>query len=147
MKRNVIILIISVWNFWATPFSKLVITEYLFGHFRAEAEGQLTKLRSRLVSREALRAHAAALDLGRYILMGRGEESSGGRGRTSTLADAFEALIGAIYLDGGLEAAKEFHFDANSQQSRTTGGNTSGHQSQGPASGVVAKHLAAQSGL
>ena len=87
---------------------QLVITEYLFGHFRAEAEGQLTKLRSRLVSREALWAHAAALDLGRYSLMGRGEESSGGRGRTSTLADAFEALIGAIYLDGGLEAAKEF---------------------------------------
>jgi len=57
---------------------------------------------------EALRAHAATLDLGRYILMGRGEESSGGRERTSTLADAFEALIGAIYLDGGLEAAKEF---------------------------------------
>jgi len=87
---------------------QLVITEYLFRHFGAEAEGQLTKLRSRLVSREALRAHAATLDLGRYIMMGRGEESSGGRGRTSTLADAFEALIGAIYLDGGLEAAKEF---------------------------------------
>ena len=87
---------------------QLVITEHLFSHFQAEAEGQLTKLRSRLVSREALRAHAAALDLGRYILMGRGEESSGGRGRTSTLADAFEALIGAIYLDGGLEAAKDF---------------------------------------
>jgi ribonuclease III len=87
---------------------QLVITEYLFCHFRTEAEGQLTKLRSRLVSREALRGHAAELDLGRYILMGRGEESSGGRGRTSTLADAFEALIGAIYLDGGLEAAKEF---------------------------------------
>ena len=87
---------------------QLIITEYLFRHFRAEAEGQLTKLRSRLVSREALRTHAAGLDLGRYILMGRGEESSGGRSRTSTLADAFEALIGAIYLDGGLEAAKEF---------------------------------------
>ena len=87
---------------------QLVITEYLFRHFGAEAEGQLTKLRSRLVSREALRAHAATLDLGRYIMMGRGEESSGGRGRTSTLADAFEALIGAIYLDGGLDAAKEF---------------------------------------
>jgi ribonuclease III len=87
---------------------QLVITQYLFRHFGAEAEGQLTKLRSRLVSREALRTHAATLDLGRYILMGRGEESSGGRARTSTLADAFEALIGAIYLDGGLEAAKEF---------------------------------------
>jgi len=52
--------------------------------------------------------HAAALDLGRYLLMGRGEEASGGRERTSTLADAFEALIGAIYLDGGLDTAREF---------------------------------------
>ena len=87
---------------------QLVVTEYLFSHFQAEAEGQLTKLRSRLVSREALRMHAAALDLGRYILMGRGEEASGGRERTSTLADAFEALIGALYLDGGLNVAKNF---------------------------------------
>jgi len=87
---------------------QLVVTEYLFSHFQAEAEGQLTKLRSRLVSRDALRMHAAALDLGRYILMGRGEEASGGRERTSTLADAFEALIGALYLDGGLNVAKNF---------------------------------------
>jgi len=87
---------------------QLVITQYLFIHFQAEAEGQLTKLRSRLVSRDALRTRAAALDLGRYILMGRGEEASGGRDRTSTLADAFEALIGALYLDGGLEVAKNF---------------------------------------
>lgn len=87
---------------------QLVITEYLFGHFQAEAEGQLTKLRSRLVSRDALKTHAASLDLGRYILMGRGEETSGGRKRTSTLADAFEALIGALYLDGGLDVAKNF---------------------------------------
>ena len=87
---------------------QLVITEYLFRNFRVEAEGQLTKFRSRLVSREALRAHAAVLNLGRYILLGRGEEASGGRERTSTLADAFEALIGALYLDGGLEVAKNF---------------------------------------
>ena len=87
---------------------QLVITEYLFSNFRVEAEGQLTKLRSRLVSRDTLRTHAAALDLGRYILMGRGEEASGGRERTSTLADAFEALIGALYLDGGLEVARSF---------------------------------------
>jgi len=87
---------------------QLVITEYLFSNFQVEAEGQLTKLRSRLVSRDALRTHASALDLGRYILMGRGEEASGGRDRTSTLADAFEALIGALYLDGGLDVAKNF---------------------------------------
>src|SRR5262252_2454601 len=87
---------------------QLVITEYLFSNFQIEAEGQLTKFRSRLVSRDALRTHAAALDLGRYILMGRGEEASGGRERTSTLADAFEALIGALYLDGGLDVARHF---------------------------------------
>jgi ribonuclease-3 len=87
---------------------QLVITEYLFSHFQAEAEGQLTKLRSRLVSRDALKTHATTLDLGRYILMGRGEETSGGRERSSTLADAFEALIGALYLDGGLDVAKNF---------------------------------------
>jgi ribonuclease III len=85
-----------------------VISEHLFRRFGREAEGQLTKLRSRLVSRETLKMHAAALDLGRYLLMGRGEEASGGRERTSTLADAFEALIGAIYLDGGLDTAREF---------------------------------------
>jgi ribonuclease III len=87
---------------------QLVITEYLFRHFGAEAEGQLTKLRSRLVSRETLKMHAAALDLGRYLLIGRGEEATGGRDRTSTLADAFEALVGAIYLDSDLETAKKF---------------------------------------
>ena len=87
---------------------QVVITEYLFRHFSDEPEGQLTKLRSRLVSRETLKAHAAALDLGRFLLMGRGEEASGGRGRTSTLADAFEALIGAIYLDSDLETARTF---------------------------------------
>src|SRR6202035_5770842 len=87
---------------------QLVITEYLFQHFRIEAEGQLTKLRSRLVSREALRMHAATLDLGHYILMGGGEEASGGRERTSTLADAFEALIGALYLDSDLDKARKF---------------------------------------
>jgi len=87
---------------------QLVITEYLFRDFSGEAEGQLTKLRSRLVSRETLKMHAATLDLGRYLLMGRGEEASGGRERTSTLADAFEALVGAIYLDGGFDTARNF---------------------------------------
>jgi len=87
---------------------QLVITEYLYDHFSTEPEGRLTKLRSRLVSRDALKMHATALDLGRYLLMGRGEESSGGRERPSTLADAYEALIGAIYLDSDLQTAKEF---------------------------------------
>jgi ribonuclease-3 len=87
---------------------QLVVTEHLFRHFGGEPEGKLTKLRSRLVSRETLRAHAAALDLGRHLLMGRGEEASGGRERASTLADAFEALIGAIYLDSNFDEARKF---------------------------------------
>lgn len=87
---------------------QLVVTEELYRHFHQEAEGRLTKLRSRLVSRETLKKYANAIDLGRHLLIGRGEEASGGRSRTSTLGDAFEALIGAIYLDTGFEPAKKF---------------------------------------
>lgn len=87
---------------------QLVITERLFTQFSKDAEGLLTKLRSRLVSRDALKRHAAALNLGQFLMMGRGEEASGGRKRTSTLADAFEALVGAIYLDSDLPTVREF---------------------------------------
>src|SRR4051812_35717676 len=87
---------------------QLVMTEQLFRQFGSEAEGLLTKLRSRLVSRDALQAHATAVNLGQFLMMGRGEESSGGRKRQSTLADAFEALIGAMYLDSDLETVREF---------------------------------------
>lgn len=87
---------------------QLIVTEHLFGLFPREAEGRLTKLRSRLVSREALCAHARRLDLGDFLMMGRGEEACGGRTRMSTLADAFEALLGAIYLDTDLATARRF---------------------------------------
>ena len=87
---------------------QLIITEHLYTLFPREAEGRLTKLRSRLVSREALRRHAQRLDLGSFLMMGRGEEACGGRERVSTLADAFEALLGAIYLDTNLETARRF---------------------------------------
>jgi len=84
------------------------VTEHLFRMFPDFGEGQLTKLRTRIVSRTALRIRATKLDLGSYIMMGRGEESSGGRERASTLADVFESLVGAIYLDGGFDAARIF---------------------------------------
>ena len=90
---------------------QLVITEYLFVSFTREAEGHLTKLRSRLVSRESLRQKAAALELGQHLMLGRGEEASGGRVRDSTLADAFEALIGAIYLDSDLATVRRIILD------------------------------------
>ena len=85
------------------------VTEHLFRMFPDFGEGQLTKLRTRIVSRTALRNRAAKLDLGSYIMMGRGEEASGGRERASTLADVFESLVGAIYLDGGFDAAPRNH--------------------------------------
>lgn len=87
---------------------QLIITHHLYRLFPAFSEGQLTKLRSRIVSREGLKKHALALDLGAYLMLGRGEEASGGRDRSSTLADAFEALIGAIYLDSDLETVRRF---------------------------------------
>ncbi len=87
---------------------QLVITEELFHKFSGFTEGQLTKIRTRLVSRSALKIHAETLRLGEHLMMGRGEEASGGRTRASTLGDSFEALVGGIYLDGGLGAARIF---------------------------------------
>src|SRR5450432_2345426 len=87
---------------------QLVVTEHLFARYSEAGEGRLTTRRSRLVSREALKVHAARLNLGRHLLMGRGEEASGGRQRDSTLGDAFEALLGAIYLDSDLETIRRF---------------------------------------
>jgi ribonuclease-3 len=87
---------------------QLVVTEHLFARYGEAGEGRLTIQRARLVSRQALKAHAARLDLGRHLLMGRGEDASGGRQRDSTLGDAFEALLGAIYLDSDLETARRF---------------------------------------
>lgn len=87
---------------------QLVITEHLFARYHEAGEGRLTTRRSRLVSREALKIHAGRIELGRHLLMGRGEEASGGRQRDSTLGDAFEALLGAIYLDSDLETVRRF---------------------------------------
>jgi ribonuclease-3 len=86
---------------------QLAVTEALFKLFPDATEGHLTKLRSRVVSRKALARFATAIHLGDYVLLGKGEESTGGRRRLSTLADAFESLIGAVYMDTGLESAKE----------------------------------------
>ena len=86
---------------------QLILTEDLFRMFPDFPEGKLTKLRSRLVSRRALARFAQTIDLGDYVLLGKGEEATGGRRRVSTLADAFEALMGAVYLDAGYEPCRE----------------------------------------
>ena len=86
---------------------QLALTEHLFRSFPDVTEGRMTKLRAHLVSRNALAQFAVSLRLGTYILLGKGEEASGGRKRSSTLADAFEALLGAIYLDSGYSSARD----------------------------------------
>jgi len=86
----------------------LVITDELFRRFPDHDEGQLTKAKSHLVSREVLSKQAGKMNLGQYLVVSNGEEKSGGRSRQSILADAFEAVIGAIFIDGGLEAVRRF---------------------------------------
>ncbi len=86
---------------------ELAATEYLY-HLSDKPEGELTNWRSALVQREHLAAVAREIKLGDYLQLSRGEESSGGRDRTSNLANALEALIGAIFLDRGFEEAQAF---------------------------------------
>lgn len=87
---------------------ELIFTEHLFTIFPHSTEGQLTKLRARLVSRAGLRRQAEKISLGKFLMMGRGEEANGGRGRASIVADAFESLIGAMYLDSNLDVVRRF---------------------------------------
>lgn len=85
----------------------VVVSKYLFESLDVP-EGRLTKIRAKLVCEDTLHKFANRIELGKFIKLGKGEESTGGRTRKSILADAFEAVIAAIYLDGGLEAASEF---------------------------------------
>ncbi|MBV9341352.1 MAG: ribonuclease III [Acidobacteria bacterium] len=84
----------------------LVTTEELFRRFPQFSEGQLSKLRAHFVSKNHLILVAEQLELGRYLRLGRGEEKSGGRNKAALLVDALEALVGAVYLDAGLETAR-----------------------------------------
>ena len=87
---------------------EVVSSEFLFRHYPALPEGDLTKLRASIVCEPTLALCARELDLGDFLLLGKGEEHTGGRNRDSIVSDAMEALIGAIYLDGGFASAKEF---------------------------------------
>jgi ribonuclease III len=82
--------------------------EYLYHHFPEMAEGFLTNLRSALVRTETLAEFAAQVSLGDFLFLGKGEEDGGGRKRTAILCDAFEALIGAIYLERGIEFTRHY---------------------------------------
>lgn len=85
-----------------------VTAEYLFSEYKNRPEGEMTKLRAAVVCEKSLFRFAEQIDLGKYILLGRGEESTGGRNRPSVVSDAFEAVVAAIYLDGGIEAVKPY---------------------------------------
>ncbi len=87
---------------------ELVSSEFLFLNYPKLSEGDLTKLRASLVCEPTLAACTAQMQLGDFVRLGRGEEQTGGRRRKSILSDALEAVIGAIYLDGGFTNAKEF---------------------------------------
>ncbi|MCX6900180.1 MAG: ribonuclease III [Verrucomicrobia bacterium] len=95
-------------EFFGDAVLQLALTEVVFDRFPHADEGELTKMRARFANRHMLCHLARALLLGDYLHLGKGEETSGGRSRTSNLADAFESVIGAIYLDAGFEAARRF---------------------------------------
>src|SRR5690606_18286351 len=87
---------------------ELIVSEYLFFRYPNMSEGELTRTRARIVCEPSLATFAKELGLGQFLQLGKGEEMTGGRNRPSLLADVFEAFIGALYLDQGLDVAKEF---------------------------------------
>ena len=86
----------------------MVVAEYLYKTFPDRPEGELTRMRADMVCEQALAVVANRLELGKHMLLGHGEEQSGGRNRDSILADAVESVIAATFLDGGMDAAKRF---------------------------------------
>ncbi len=87
---------------------EIITSEFLFRKYDRMLEGELTKFRASIVCEPTLANFSKEIELGEYILLGKGEDNSGGRSRASVLSDAVEALIGAIYLDGGIEEARIF---------------------------------------
>ena len=85
----------------------VIVSDYLYGRFAQLPEGELTKLRASLVCERSLCQFSETLGVGEFLLLGKGEEQTGGRTRPSILADAFEAVLAAIYLDGGMSPAAQ----------------------------------------
>ncbi|MGH2637675.1 MAG: ribonuclease III [Rhabdochlamydiaceae bacterium] len=97
----------------------LLISDYLYQHLPTQAEGELSRLRAHLVEAGSCSKFLQKLDLGEYVQLGRGERMNEGRGRETILADLFEALIGAVYLDGGMSEVQKFfwgHFQDEIQK-------------------------------
>ena len=88
-----------------------IVSEWLFNQFRGFTEGQLSLIKNHVVSAANLLPAAQRLNLGEYLRLGRGEETAGGRGKQRLLVNAFEAVLAAVYLDGGAEPARKLVFD------------------------------------
>ena len=84
----------------------IIVSEYIYDNFPKMPEGELTRLRASLVCEKTLCSFSRELELGKYLRLGKGEDKGGGRERDSILADAFEAVLAAIFLDGGMEYAR-----------------------------------------
>lgn len=87
---------------------EIVISEYIYTQYPNMSEGELTKLRASIVCEPTLAKEAKTLKIGNYIMLSKGEKSTGGNTRDSLLADTFEAIIGAVFLDGGIKSAKKY---------------------------------------
>lgn len=85
----------------------IIVSDYIYKHYSHLPEGSLTKIRADVVCEKSLYEIAKSIDLGSYLLLGRGEEKAGGRERVSILADTTEAVLGAIYLDSDIESANK----------------------------------------
>ncbi|MBQ6634092.1 MAG: ribonuclease III [Ruminococcus sp.] len=86
----------------------IVVSDHIFEHYKHMPEGDLTKMRASLVCEKALFEFSKKIDLGSFLFLGKGEEMTGGRTRPSIVSDAFEAVIAAIYLDGGMEVVSKY---------------------------------------
>ncbi len=100
------------WNerleFFGDSVLGMVISEYLYKRFKKSQEGQLSKFKAQIVCTDTLKNNAIRLNIGDYLLLGKGEEKMGGREQTSALSCVLEAVIGAVYLDRGIKAATKF---------------------------------------
>lgn len=95
-------------EFLGDAVMQLLVAEYLYLTHPRRPEGELTRMRAAIVCEPSFAKFAETLELGKYVLLGRGEEQLGGRSRPALLADLFESFIGALYLDSGLDAVREF---------------------------------------
>lgn len=130
---------------------EMISSEFIYQNNPDMPEGEMTKLRARLVCESSLAQCAKKLSVGNYLLMGKGEDATGGRLRDSIISDAFEAIIGAIFLDGGITNAKEFIYrtvlsDVENRSLFNDSKTTLQELIQREHSGVLSYHLISETG-